>query len=77
MKKIKNNLNLDKKDFIIESKIAYNCKYNYSNIEYTDLNSKIILECSDHGEFKVTAYQHLFLRKDCQKCFKKIKNDKR
>ena len=77
MKKNKDNFTLSKEDFIIESKIAHDCKFDYSNIDYIDLKNKIELKCNEHGYFNVSAYNHIFQKKECQKCFKKTKNDKR
>ena len=42
-------------EFINKLKEIYGDKYDYSKVEYTNRNSKIILICKKHGEFVKTA----------------------
>lgn len=48
------------KDNIIEkSKDIHGDKYDYSKVEYTGIDNKIIIICKKHGEFKQSAYSHM------------------
>lgn len=57
-------------DFIVDSIIAHANKYAYKNINYQDLNTKVSITCSDHGDFLQSPANHLFLKKGCPKCGK-------
>jgi len=48
-----------KDEFIINSNKIHNNKYNYSKVNYTNNKTKIIIICSEHGEFKVRPDNHI------------------
>ena len=45
--------------FARKSKLIHNDLYNYNKVEYNNTNSKIIIICEKHGEFKQTPHRHL------------------
>lgn len=54
-------------DFIIESKLLYDNKYDYSKVSYINNTTKICIICSIHGEFYQTP-KHFLHGHACQKC---------
>ncbi len=44
---------------IEKSKYIHGDKYDYSKVEYTGIDNKIIIICKKHGEFKQSAYSHM------------------
>jgi len=67
----KRNIELKKKcseDFIEKANKIHNNKYNYSKSVYINAKIKIIVNCSEHGEFKISPNNHL-KGKGCVKCF--------
>ena len=74
--------------FIKESKTVHGDKYDYSKVEYYNIDKKVCIICPEHGEFWQTPYHHLN-GCGCPKCvgqgkttedvveeFKKIHGDK-
>lgn len=53
-------------DFIRESKIVHDDKYNYDKTVYTINLNKVIITCPIHGDFKQTPSVHL--RSGCPHC---------
>jgi hypothetical protein len=45
-------------EFIAESTIVHNNKYDYSLVEYTTTYSKVLIRCPIHGQFHQTAKDH-------------------
>ena len=54
-------------DFISQSNIVHNCKYDYSQTEYKGLKYKVKIICPIHGEFHQKAANHLH-GNGCPKC---------
>ena len=56
--------------FIFKAKIKHGDRYDYSKVEYVNIDTKICIVCPEHGEFWQTPYNHL---KGCQcpKCMGK------
>jgi hypothetical protein len=55
-------------DEFIEKAIEYHGNtYDYSKINYVDLNTKIIIICKKHGEFQQSPSKHI-LGQGCKKC---------
>lgn len=46
-------------EFIQKAKAVHGDKYDYSKVEYVDNKSKIIIICSEHGEFSQRPNDHL------------------
>jgi len=67
---MKNNINTEK--FIKIAKSVHGDKCNYSKVNYINSNKKVIIICSEHGEFKQTPTNHLNYShcKECNKLFK-------
>ena len=74
--------------FIKESRTVHGDKYDYSKVEYYNIDKKVCIICPEHGEFWQTPYHHLN-GCGCPKCvgqgkttedvvekFKKIHGDK-
>lgn len=58
---------LTTEEFIIKSKNKHGNKYDYSNVEYINANTKICVICPKHGKFWVRPANHM--RGDiCKKC---------
>jgi len=67
------------KKFVSEAKILHNNKYtypNYSDSNYIDSSTKLVISCPIHGDFKQTSSHHLLLC-GCQKCSNTSKRLKR
>ena len=54
-------------EFITKAVNIHGKKYDYSKVEYTNGDTKIIIICNNHGSFKQTPHGHLTGR-GCQKC---------
>lgn len=48
-----------KKEFIQESNLIHNNKYDYSKVEYKNCKQKIIITCPKHGDFEQTPDSHI------------------
>lgn len=57
----------DKNDFIEKASLKHNNQYNYDNIEFVNINTKIKIMCSEHGIFEQRPNDHLKGDK-CYKC---------
>lgn len=57
----------DKEYFIARAKDIHNGKYDYSKVEYTLANKKVIVICPIHGDFLITPNMHLN-GSGCKKC---------
>lgn len=49
--------------------LLYGDKYNFEEIEYVNINTNVVLNCSEHGRFKRTPYS-LLKGKHCPQCMK-------
>ncbi len=58
---------LTQEKFIERSTIKHNGKYDYSKVKYVNAKTKVIIICSDHGEFEQRANIHLF-GQGCPEC---------
>jgi hypothetical protein len=54
-------------DFIAEAKKIHGDKYNYSLVEYKTTDTKVVIICEKHREYKQTPRSHLSGR-NCPKC---------
>ncbi len=52
---------------IAEFKKVHGAQYNYSHVNYINIDTKVTIECHEHGEFKQTPYKHL-KKQGCPKC---------
>lgn len=46
-------------NFFLNAPIIHQEKYDYSKCNYTGVNTKVIIVCPTHGEFKQTPHNHL------------------
>lgn len=58
-KKITKRKKYTTESFIKEANKIHKNEYDYSKSNYIDMNTKIIITCSKHGDFKQTPYMHL------------------
>ena len=59
---------LTKEEFIKKSKEKHGDKYDYSNVEYINVHTKVCIKCPEHGEFEQEANTHL-QGHGCPKCY--------
>jgi hypothetical protein len=59
---------LTTEEFIERGRKLYGDKYDYSKVEYKNMNIPVCVVCKDHGEFWVTPLVHLFQRSGCPSC---------
>lgn len=60
---------LGKEEFIKRAKKVHGNKYDYSKVEYKNNRNRVIIICSEHGEFKQAPYKHL-IGQGCPDCKK-------
>jgi len=54
--------------FIERAKLKHNNKYDYSKVNYINMNTKIIIICPVHGNFLQSPWCHIKIGCGCQKC---------
>ena len=64
------------KEFIERARGKHGDKYDYSEAEYTNIDSEVTIICPIHGKFKQIAYDHL-KGCGCSKCAAKEIGEKR
>lgn len=69
IEKLNNNNRQSKEDFLKKSKEIHGNRYSYSNTEYIDDRTKVIISCNFHGNFLQTPNAHK-QGKGCMKCTK-------
>ena len=57
--------------FIKKSNEVHNHKYNYDNVVYVNSQTKVIITCSDHGDFEQNPRDHIHKKSGCPKCANK------
>ena len=55
-------------DFIERANIIHANKYDYSNINYIDLQIKINIICKEHGNFAIKPTKHIHSYQGCPRC---------
>ena len=67
-KKCGGNNQLTKEEFIEKARKIHGDKYDYSNVNYINMRTKVIITCPKHGNFKQTPNKHINGRgcRDCQ-----------
>ena len=63
-----NNKRMSTEEFIKRAKYIHGNKYDYSKVNYKNLESKITIICPEHGKFDYRADSHLFQESGCPKC---------
>lgn len=59
---------LTQQEFIDKSNKIHDFLYDYSKVEYKNYETKVIIICKIHGEFKVSPHHHIGSKTGCQKC---------
>jgi len=54
--------------FIDQSNIVHNNKYDYSQVEYINAHTKVKIICPIHGKFKQKPSDHIVNRQGCPRC---------
>lgn len=64
------NMNKENKteEFIKRAISINGPKYDYSKVKYSNSKNKIIIICSEHGQFNVTPDNHINKKSGCPKC---------
>ena len=55
-------------EFIENARLVHGDKFDYSKSIYVKGNTKIIIICKEHGDFKQTPSNHIGLKQGCPKC---------
>ena len=66
------NKKLTKEKFIEDAKRIYGDKYDYSKVEYKNVDTIVCIICPKHGEFWQTPYNHIRSKRGCPKCSGKV-----
>ena len=60
---------MDRKNiFLSKAKLIHQDFYDYSLVEYTNMNTKVIIKCPLHGVFKQSPYKHINRKQGCPIC---------
>ena len=59
---------LTTKEFIDKARKIHGDKYDYSKVEYVNVDTKVCIICPEHGEFWQTPYKHVNRKQGCPKC---------
>lgn len=59
---------LNFENFIEKGRMKYGNKYDYSKVEYKNMQTGVKIICPIHGEFKQTPISHLKSETGCKKC---------
>jgi len=70
--KCSGNVKLTTEEFIKKAKKVHGDRYDYSKVNYTNNRNKIIIICSEHGEFKQAPQKHLN-GQNCPTCTGNVK----
>ena len=62
------------RDFLKRSKEIHGNKYDYSKVNYTTTESRVIIICPEHGEFDLRPRAHYAENRGCPKCDKNQKS---
>lgn len=62
------NRNLSKEEVIEKANKIHSNKYDYSKLEFKNVESEVIIGCKEHGDFKIKLDPHLYRFQGCPKC---------
>ncbi len=65
---ISNKKKSNNDEFIKKANEIHNNYYDYSNVDYIDSNTKIIIICKEHGNFLIRPNNHISSKQGCPKC---------
>jgi len=63
-----NNIQKTNDDFIFESNIIHNYRWDYNLVNYINAKTKVKIICKKHGVFMTTPNNHINKRSGCPKC---------
>lgn len=66
-----------KQEFIQKAKNKFGDKFDYSKVEYVNVDTKVLIKCPIHGFFWQSPYKHLQSHTGCPKCSNLIPHRKR
>lgn len=55
-------------EFIKMAEVVHGGKYDYSKVNYVNIDTKVCIVCPEHGEFWQTPYKHIRRKQGCPKC---------
>lgn len=55
--------------FLTKAKEKFGDKFDYSKVEYVDVDTPVLIRCPKHGWFEQTPYQHLKSVYGCEACY--------
>ena len=55
-------------NFIDKAIEKYGDKFDYSKVQYVNVDTKVVITCPEHGEFEQTPYKHLKGKHGCKRC---------
>ena len=64
--KINNKILRDR--FILKSNLKYGSIFDYSKVDYKNNQTKVIIICDKHGEFKQSPSSHVNSKTGCPEC---------
>lgn len=62
--------------FIADARMIHGDKYDYSNVDYVNSKTKVLIVCPTHGEFWQTPDKHLNGKEGCPMCNKSFKSNR-
>lgn len=57
-------------EFIKKASERHNNKYDYSDVQFTNSHTKVIIKCPEHGNFEQTPNCHVNRGSGCSQCNK-------
>lgn len=71
MKKLRST----KSEFVEKAKTIHGDNFDYNSVDYTNNETKVVIICRKHGEFKQVPYNHL-MGQGCPKCRSELRVSK-
>ena len=59
---------LTQEEFIRRAREVHGDKYDYSKVEYMNTRTNVCIICPIHGEFWITANEHIYQKQGCTRC---------
>ena len=69
-----NGILLDKNEILNRFITVHGDRYDYSQVDFKNVNTKVKILCKDHGVFEQTPKSHYLLENGCPSCVKNCKN---
>lgn len=60
-------------EFITMAQNVHGCLYDYSQVVYVNMHSKVTIKCATHGNFEQRPYAHIHNRQGCPACGNALK----